>query len=429
MQPFRYQDFVGLFNGEIYNATELVQKHGLRVESRCDTEVILPLYSKLGSEILQELDGFYSGVIVNTRTDEVFTLRDFVGKKPLLVGKSSEALFITSELKAIQRVGDFSIAPLGLARLVHHRPYFEQISAHKLVQEQGNIRHLLEAAVIKRIPGDGRKFGVFLSGGLDSSIVASVVRRFSSDAVFFSLGHSNGLDVQHARVVQEHLGIFDLHIVEIPIESEIDDLIDKVVYHTESYNPSIISNGLATFLLSRAAREYGLKVVLTGEGADEVFCGYHSFSEEEDWKGAREELLRNLHFTELRRVDLASMAHSVEIRCPFLDKRVVEHAERLEYKDFYGDRMEELQRKTILRKAFSDDLPESIVMRSKTSFDVGSGVRGLLIEHLTRGGLTEREALKKRWENIFGPQLAKHPWFHSYPTFDHLIEKRSAFHK
>jgi arylamine N-acetyltransferase len=144
-----------------------------------------------------------------------------------------------------------------------------------------------------------------------------------------------------------------------------------------------------------------------------------------EWYEKRDELIENMHFTELRRLDLASMAHTIEIRCPFLDRKVYSVSNDCKAKDLISD----FQGKQILRKAFQDDLPNEIIDRNKMSFDVGSGIRKMVVEYLIRNGKTEKEELKDIWIKHFQNSLSDNSYFHSYPTFDNAIEKRGVSHK
>lgn len=202
-------------------------------------------------------------------------------------------------------------------------------------------------------------------------------------------------------------------------------LIKKVVWATESFNPSIISNGLGTYLLSKSANEAGIKVVLGGEGADELFGGYHKYSSpDSNWKYIRKQLINDMPITELRRLDLSSMAHSVEVRCPFLDQRIRNFSDNLSFDDLYrGD-----VNKAILREVFEGFLPNSVLQRQKTSLDVGSGVRSLVVKCLTNNGQTERQVLKEIWNEHFNMD-ASNLFFSSYPVFDAVIDKRGRGHK
>lgn len=422
-QPFVYGDLIGVFNGEIYNADELRNQFKIETQSNSDTEIILPLFEKLGSTVIHHLDGFYSGIIYNKVTDQIFLMRDYIGKKPLFFGKTRNEEFIVSELKAIDFITDFQIVPKGFSEL--RNGLIKTIEEHNTPFVSKDIlKDLIVRAVKKRIPVNEQNFGVFLSGGLDSSIVASVVAKYTDNAIYYVLGNND--DLTFVSLLSKELGIENkIRKVQIPETSELPQLIDKIVYHTESYNPSIISNGLATYILSREAHKDGLKVVLSGEGADELFCGYPILKNSSERYEKRAELIENLHLTELRRLDLTSMAQTIEVRCPFLDQMVYSASNNC-IKD---DLISEFHGKQILRNIFKSDLPIEIIKRNKMSFDVGSGIRKIVVEYLTRNGLTEKEELKKIWSKYFQPELSDNPYFYAYPLFDKAIEKRGVAHR
>ena len=423
-QPYHHGKFVGAINGEIYNHRELAASFGLDSGEECDTRVVLPLFEKLGSRVIDHLDGFYSGVAIDRESGAIFSLRDHIGKKPLFVGKTRETLFITSELKAVDEIIWFEILPKGVSRIEPNTGQILPISRHEQVKSTGEIRRLMSDAVQKRMPSKEQPVGLFLSGGLDSSIVALLASKCRDDIVFYTLGNQDSPDVRAVKMVVEALGLKDVRFVSPPSPAKLPDLVQQVVYATESYNPSVISNGLSTFLLADAARRDGIKVVLSGEGADELFGGYHTFREDEPWRETRRQLIEDMHFTELRRLDLSTMAHSVEARCPFLDRAVRAFSDELGYRDLYAGSAN----KVTLRRAFEDQLPTAIVQRPKTSFDVGSGVRGQVVAHLRRNDRSEREELKALWKRIFRFD-SSHEYFHSYPVFDHLIDQRGARHR
>jgi asparagine synthase (glutamine-hydrolysing) len=420
-QPFEYGNLIGIFNGEIFNAEELKKQFLITTKSNSDIEIILSLFEKLGSSIIHYLDGFYSGIIYNKTTRQTFLLRDYIGKKPLFFANSQNANYIVSELKAVDFFTDFQIVPKGFSELSNEK--INLIEQHKIpFVPKKQIKETLIEAVIKRIPKEEKQFGVFLSGGLDSSIIASIVAKHADNVIYYTLGNAD--DLSFVKILAKQLSIEILEVA-LPKTEELPELIGKVVYHTESYNPSIISNGLATYLLSEQAHKDGLKVVLSGEGADELFCGYTVSNVINEWFEKRIELIENMHFTELRRLDMSSMAHTIEIRCPFLDKKVYAVSNDCAASDLIKD----FQGKQILRKAFEYDLPKEILGRNKMSFDVGSGIRKMVVECLTQNGNTEKEALKEIWKKHFQESLSDNFYFHSYPTFDKAIVKRGISHK
>ena len=422
-QPHQHGDLVGAINGEVYNHRELAHEHGLP-PSWCDTQVVLPLLARLGPRVLDQLDGFYSAVVVRPPTREVICLRDHMGKKPLFVGRSSSELFITSELKAIDQCDWFELLPRGVSRVDLDTGAVARVASHRPVACEGDLATVLQEAVCKRVPSPAQPVGVFLSGGLDSSLVAALVSRLRDDVLYFTLGNADGPDRIAVDAVVDTLGLRDVRVVPLPEPGDIPELVRSVVCATESFNPSIVSNGLATYLLARAAHEAGLKVVLTGEGADELFGGYHSFSEEDPWREVRARLINDMQQTELRRLDMSCMAHSVEPRCPFLDRAVRAFSDGLGFHEMYDGG----ENKVALRRRFEGLLPREILHRRKTSFDVGSGIRGQIVRYLRRDGRSERDELRGIWAQRFAHEPSE-PYFHSYPVFDAAIDRRGEGHR
>ena len=422
-QPQIFHNKTIATNGEIYNSERLINRYRLPYFA-CDIDVILPLYHQIGVEIVNELDGFYSSIIFDHGEGTVTCLRDHIGKKPLFAGRASGHVFIASELKAFDSVDSFEEVPLGVSVVDLKNGTTQQTTTVPLLPTRRTLQEIFVDAVEKRIPPVGQPFGVFLSGGLDSSLVASIVSRSRPDAVYFTLSGDTNQDGQSVEEVISFLGLKNIRRVQIPDAEDLDALIPAVVQATESFNPSIVSNGLGTFLLAQAARKEGIKVILGGEGADELFGGYHSFHSASDpWKSTRTRLIEDMHRTELRRLDLASMAHSVEVRCPFLDREMRAFSDTLTHEEMYNTSAN----KYILRKTFTGFLPDSILMRKKTSLDVGSGIRAMVVSYLRREGASERDALRQLWLERFNYDSA-HPYFSEYPVFDHLIDRRGGEH-
>lgn len=422
-QPFEHEGLIGAINGEIYNHRELRRTEGLP-SSECDTDVVLPLLVRHGSHSIDELDGFYSAVVLQPRTREALCLRDHMGKKPLFVGRSLTEVFITSELKALDQCGWFKLLPRGVAKVDLHTGAVVRVASHHPVLPEMDLVTAFERAVHKRMPNSGQPVGVFLSGGLDSSLVAAFAARLRKDVTYLTLGNAEGSDRQGVNDVVAALGLVDVRTVPLPEPADLPALVREVVRATESFNPSIVSNGLATYLLARAAHDAGIKVVLTGEGADELFGGYHSFMEQDPWPDVRRKLIDDMQFTELRRLDMSCMAHSIEPRCPFLDRAVRAISDGLGFHDLYdGD-----ENKVALRRAFEGVLPPEVLHRRKTSFDVGSGIRGEVVWYLRRNGRSEREELRQIWDTLFRHESSK-PYFHAYPVFDAVIDRRGETHR
>lgn len=417
-QPFVQGSLVGAFNGEIYNHRTLAETHGVD-PSPCDTRVILPLVERYGPRVIDELDGFYAGVVAQQASSEVMCLRDPMGKKPLFVGRSGSELFIASELKAFDEVEWFNPLPLGTSSVELSTGRVSSLAHHLAVRPRSNLTELLEDAVHKRMPRAEQPVGVFLSGGLDSSLVAALTSKVRADAIYFTLGDPGSLDRSAVKTVAQALGLANVRAVALPQQEHLPKLLRRVVHATESFNPSIVSNGLGTYLLAEAAQAAGVKVVLTGEGADELFGGYHDFGPADPWRQVRRQLIEDLHVTELRRLDSSCMAHGIEARCPFLDREVRSFSDQLDYPDLYSKELN----KVILRRSFAGVLPPEILHRKKTSFDVGSGLRAQVVRHLRSRGRSEREELLDLWREHFRFD-ATNPHFHAYPAFDSAIDIR-----
>ncbi|MEQ9499108.1 MAG: asparagine synthase-related protein [Deltaproteobacteria bacterium] len=422
-QPHRHGEMVGAINGEIYNHQELRLTYGL-ASTECDTDIVLPLVERLGPRAIDVFDGFYSAVVLRPSAREAMCLRDHMGKKPLFVGRASSNVFITSELKALDECAWFDLLPRGVSKVDLDTGEIVRIAAHRPVVTDGDLASAFERAVHKRMPPPGQRVGVFLSGGLDSSLVAAFASRLRDDVTYFTLGDANSPDRQAVDTVIDALGLVDVRLVPRPEPSSLGGLIRAVVHATESFNPSIVSNGLATYLLAREAQDAGIKVVLTGEGADELFGGYHSFREQDPWLDVRRRLIDDMQITELRRLDMSCMAHGVEARCPFLDRSVRAMSDGLGFRDlFEGDK-----NKVALRRHFDGVLPPEVLHRRKASFDVGSGIRADVVRHLRRNRESEREELRKIWQTLFRYDHSE-PYFHAYPIFDAAIERRGENHR
>ncbi|MBA2579953.1 MAG: asparagine synthase B [Thermoleophilaceae bacterium] len=377
-------------NGEIYNfpklRPQLSERHSFDTDS--DTEAILHLYGEHGTDAVDHLDGMYAFAILDEQG--LMLARDPVGVKPLYYGRSNGTLLFASELKALAghcpEVSEFPPGTLYHSGSGFHRFYDvpdiapeRDKSVEQWCQE---IRSTMERCVEKRLMSDV-PVGAFLSGGLDSSVIAALARRHKQELHTFAVGIEGSGDLEAARRVADHLDT--IHHEYVLTADEIADALPAIVFHLESFDQDLVRSAIPTYFTSRMAKGE-VQVILTGEGADELFAGYDYHKQVEPREQLQRELRRSvkaLHNINLQRVDRMTMAHAVEGRVPFLDREMIALGQRVppELK-LHGDPLEE---KWILRKAFEDLLPEEIVWRKKEQFDQGSGTSDVVAEIGARG--------------------------------------------
>jgi len=384
-QPLRNEagDVHVVCNGEIYNhaaiAADLVSQHQLLTGS--DAEVISHLYEDHGDDCVNFLDGMFAFVLYDAQQKRFLAARDPLGIKPFYYTRDGERWYFASEAKALVAAGvdphEVRMLPPGF-RLTQRGPeqyYF--LSSQRSVPSPKLVHALLDHAVAKRLMADV-EVGTFLSGGLDSSIITALAKRHKPDVRAFTVGMEGTPDVEAAKEVAAYLDVSH-HVRSFTVE-EMLEAIPEAIWHVESYNPSMVTGAVVTLMAARHAKAEGLKVVLCGEGSDEIFAGYKAVRNM-PWPKLHEAswtLINNLHNTECKRLDRMSMAVSVEARVPFLDRNVVEYALNLscdeKIKEVDGRKIE----KWILRKAFEGMLPDHILWREKMPFDQGSGGRHII---------------------------------------------------
>ena len=389
-QPMVDGDAAVIANGEIYNhATLRDDLDGVEFRTGSDTEVLLPLHERHGADLAERLDGMFAFVISDD--GKVVAGRDPIGIKPLYRARRGDAVAFASELKALAGDGwdQVEAVPPGHVWVDGTLQQYYEVPAARTDGATDDeaverwceaLRTTLDRAVHKRLMADV-PVGAFLSGGLDSSIVAALAARHFPDLQTFPLGFEGSADHEAARLVAEHLGTRH-HEILVP-EDEVVAVLPEVLYHLESWDADLVRSALPTYLVARFAAEH-LKVVLTGEGADELFAGYRYHADYRDDPATLQHELRRsvtaMHDSNLQRVDRMTMAHALEGRVPFLDKQVVDLAMRIpaELKQRTVDGT--LVEKWILRQAFTDLLPPEIVWRTKSQFDEGSGTTERLVE-------------------------------------------------
>lgn len=374
-------------NGEIYNHQEIrEQLNGdYQFQTNADSEVILALYQRYGAQCVQQLDGMFSFALHDAVKDEILLARDPVGIKPLYYGWVDGTIYFASEIKAIQDLcSDIREFPPG--HYYTSRGGFDKYydlstvcdGAFKNSREKpaglDEIRASLKRAVEKRLMADV-PVGVYLSGGLDSTIVASLVAQILPDVHSFSVGLAGSPDIENARIAAQYLGT--QHHEYIYTLDEALEALSEVIYYLESFDPLLVRSAIPNYFLARLTREY-VTVVLTGEGADELYAGYH-YLKQYDGKQLHDHLVNltgTLYNCNLQRCDRMTMAHSIEGRVPFLDTEFIEVSMRvpLSHKIARSSNTE----KWALRKAFEEMLPENVVWRVKEQFSKGAGSSTLL---------------------------------------------------
>ena len=400
-QPFSPKDFPDthlICNGEIYNFNELKKSFELKTTSESDCEVIPYLYHKVGiMKTASLLDGVFSFVLIDR--DNLYIVRDPIGVRPLFYCKKGNELAFSSEAKALTEISSeiFPFPPgnvctvnlnNGDSKFEKYYHYNYNINFDSFNKSKENINFLLKSAIKKRLNAD-RKMGVFISGGVDSSVVAGIMRENLNDSEIesFSIGLKDSPDLENAKKVASYLKTKH-HEVNFTLEEGIN-ILSEVIYHLESYDITTIRASVPQYLLSKYIKENtDVKVILSGEGADELFGGYlyfHYSPSNTSFVNETERLVRMLHQFDVLRTDRTTAAHGLEVRVPFLDKRFVDYVLSLppEYKNpnsdlykKYGSNKENINiEKYILRDSFEKDkvVPNNILWRKKDAFSDAVG--------------------------------------------------------
>ena len=384
-------------NGEIYNhqmIRDRQQDYPFKTKSDC--EVILSLYKEKGIDFLEDLNGIFAFALYDEENDIYLIARDHIGVIPLYMGwDESGTFYVASELKALEDICD-TIKPFPPGYFLcskdkkltkwYHRDWvdFERVEGNSSSIEE--LRAALEAAVKRQLMTDV-PYGVLLSGGLDSSIISAVAKKFASRRIetgdsqaawwpqlhSFAVGLEGSPDLAASRLVSEHIGTIH-HEVHFTIQEGLDALRD-VIYHLETYDVTTVRASTPMYLMARVIKSMGIKMVLSGEGADEIFGGYLYFHKAPNAKAFHEESVRKLdklHLYDCLRANKSLAAWGVEGRVPFLDKEFMDIAMRLNPEDKLSGLKNRME-KWILRKAFEDYLPESVAWRQKEQFSDGVG--------------------------------------------------------
>ncbi len=398
-QPLYSEDknLVLAVNGEIYNhlslRDNLSQEYHFQTHSDC--EIILALYREKGPAFLEDLNGIFAFALYDNIENTYLIGRDHIGIIPLYTGWDRQGNFyVASELKALEGVcpqieefppGHYLYSRDGKLTKWYSRDWTNFDAVKDNSSDKQMLREALEAAVHRQLMSDV-PYGVLLSGGLDSSVISAIAARFAGKRVetndqqqawwprlhSFAIGLHGSPDLAAARKVADYLGTVH-HEVNFTVQEGLDAIRD-VIYHIETYDVTTVRASTPMYLLARVIKSMGIKMVLSGEGADEVFGGYLYFHKAPNAHAFHEETVRKLsklHLYDCLRANKSLASWGVEGRVPFLDKEFLDVAMRLNPEDKrpYNGRIE----KWILRKAFEDYLPAEVAWRQKEQFSDGVG--------------------------------------------------------
>ncbi|HLN19542.1 MAG TPA: asparagine synthase B [Bacteroidales bacterium] len=438
-------------NGEIYNHQEIRKryKHSYEFLTNSDCEVILPLYRDKGPAFLEELNGIFAFALYDKEKDCYMIARDHIGIIPLYTGwDESGNFFVSSELKALEGVcrtitefkpGHYLYSNDGIMKKWYNRDWTDYNNVKKNESSIKDLREALEKAVHRQMMSDV-PYGVLLSGGLDSSIISAIAKKYAPRRIeshdtqeawwpqlhSFAIGLENSPDLAAARKVARHIGTIH-HEINFTIQEGLDALRD-VIYHVETYDVTTIRASTPMYLLSRVIKSMGVKMVLTGEGSDEIFGGYLYFHKAPNPESFHDETVRKLsklHMYDCLRANKSLAAWGVEGRVPFLDKEFMDVAMRLNPADKMTskDKIE----KWILRKAFEDYLPADVTWRQKEQFSDGVGYGWIdTLKKLTSGFVSDDQLKNAKYRFPVNPPATKEEYYYRTIFTDHFPSDTAA---
>ena len=438
-------------NGEIYNHQEIRKRYEktYKFQTHSDCEVILPLYQDKGPAFIEELNGIFAFALYDRVKDCYFIARDHIGIIPLYIGWDSFGNFyVASELKALEGVcnkiqeflpGHYLYSKEGVMTQWYKRDWMDYSAVKNNETSIEDLREALEASVHRQLMSDV-PYGVLLSGGLDSSVVSAIAKKFAPKRIesqdkseawwpqlhSFAVGLEGSPDLAAARKVAQHIGTIH-HEINFTVQEGLDALRD-VIYHIETYDVTTIRASTPMYLLARVIKSMGVKMVLSGEGADEIFGGYLYFHKAPSPEALHEETVRKiskLHLYDCLRANKSLAAWGVEGRVPFLDKEFMDVAMRLNPKDkmINKDRIE----KWVLRKAFEDYLPASVAWRQKEQFSDGVGYNWIdSLKELTSHEVTDDQLANAKYRFPINPPMSKEEYFYRCIFTEHFPSDSAA---
>ena len=437
-------------NGEIYNHRSLREKaKNYNFTTNSDCEIILALYKENGVRFFDELNGIFAFVLYDNKKDSFLIARDHIGIIPLYMGwDKMGTLFIASELKALERYcnkikifppGHFLTPTLKKPKKWYKRDWmkFKNISNNKT--DLSLLKESLEKAVHRQLMSDV-PYGVLLSGGLDSSITSALAKKYSKNRIetddqkkawypqlhSFAVGLLGSPDLKAAKEVADHIGSIH-HEINFSVQEGLDAIKD-VIYHLETYDVTTVRASTPMYLMARVIKSMGIKMVLSGEGADEIFGGYlyfHKAPSAEEFHKETVRKLSKLYQYDCLRANKSLAAWGIEGRVPFLDKEFLDVAMRINPKDKMIN--EKKMEKWVLRKCFEDLLPESVAWRQKEQFSDGVGYDWIdSLKDLVNKKVSNDMFLNAKYTFPFQTPLSKEEYYYRQIFEDHFPSNASA---
>ncbi len=452
-QPLKSPDgrLILTVNGEIYNHRELREelKNDYTFQTGSDCEVILALYQKYGKDFIEKLNGIFAFALYDEAEDTYLIARDPIGVIPLYIGHDDEGhLLVSSELKGLEGfASEYRPFPPGyyfFSRDKDYTRWYERdwMDYDNVKDNPASVQALhdaLEAAVRRQLMSDV-PYGVLLSGGLDSSITSAIAKKYAAKRVetggkadawwpqlhSFAVGLKGAPDLAAAKKVADYIGTVH-HEINYTIEEGLDAIRD-VIYYIETYDVTTVRASTPMYLLARVIKSMGIKMVLSGEGADEVFGGYLYFHKAPDARAFHEETVRKLgklYMYDCLRANKSLAAWGVEGRVPFLDKEFLDTAMRLnpEAKMCPGKTIE----KRILREAFADMLPQEIAWRQKEQFSDGVGYSWIdTLKRITSEAVSDEEMANAAKRFPINPPQNKEEYYYRSIFEEHFPSESAA---
>ena len=438
-------------NGEIYNHRDIRKEFEgeYQFQTGSDCEVILALYRKKGINFLEDLSGIFAFALYDSEKDEYLIARDPIGVIPLYIGHDKDGkLYIASELKALEGFcdsyepflpGHYYYSKEGVMKRWYTRDWMEYDAVKNNNAYSSDVHDSLEDAVQRQLMSDV-PYGVLLSGGLDSSVISAVAKKYAAKRVetdgkseawwpqlhSFAVGLKDAPDLSKAKEVADHIGTIH-HEINYTVQEGLDAIRD-VIYFIETYDVTTVRASTPMYLLARVIKSMGIKMVLSGEGAAEIFGGYLYFHKAPDAKAFHEETVRKigkLHLYDCLRANKSLSAWGVEGRVPFLDKEFLDVAMRLnpEAKMAPGKTIE----KKILREAFADMLPASVAWRQKEQFSDGVGYNWIdSLKALTSERVSDEEMAHASERFPINPPMNKEEYYYRSIFEEHFPSESAA---